>query len=202
MFLRWLRWASVCELAASLVLQACGSSSLNSDGASGGSEGVNHGGSAGKSSGGAGKPAVADAVPCGKNTCKGLTLGLQQSFDIPGCCADPDTSSCGLDSSGLAMFGPSLGMACQPLAQPGKLDPACPESAAAPVTGTPIPIKFPGCCQANGFCGYQLDSIAGGLIQIGLGCVDSAPFLDGGTPRSCGAGPAVQGDGGASAGGG
>ncbi len=83
------------------------------------------------------------------------------------------------------MFGPTFAEPCQPLAQPGVKDATCPNSAATPVSGTALTIKFPGCCRSNGQCGYQLDSI-GGVIALGLGCVDSAPFLDGGTPASCG----------------
>jgi hypothetical protein len=65
-----------------------------------------------------------------------------------------------------------------------------------PVTGTGVSIHFPGCCRAGGTCGYQLDTI-GGLFRLGLGCVDSTPFLEGGAPLSCGAtGSAGAGQGG------
>jgi hypothetical protein len=57
-----------------------------------------------------------------------------------------------------------------------------------------IPITAPGCCRPNGMCGYDLDRI-GGFISLGLGCVDSTPFADGGTPMTCGAN--VTGEGGA-----
>jgi hypothetical protein len=65
------------------------------------------------------------------------------------------------------------------------LDTSCPDSAKTPVTGSTLEIQFPGCCRDNGTCGYLLDKL-GGLFQLGLGCVDSSPFLDGGTPSKCG----------------
>lgn len=46
-------------------------------------------------------------------------------------------------------------------------------------------LKFPGCCRPTGQCGYLLDSIAD-IFPLGLGCVDSSPFLDGGAPLGCG----------------
>jgi len=104
---------------------------------------------------------------------------------IAGCCADAKTSHCGLDSSELAMFGATFSEPCQPLAQPGTADASCPLSAKAPVQGTGLEIQLPGCCRPDHTCGYQLDKV-GGLIQVGLGCVDATPFLDGGTPQSCG----------------
>ncbi len=94
------------------------------------------------------------------------------------------------------MFGPTFPVVCQPLAQPGVLDTACPDSPMTPVTGTGVSIHFPGCCRAGGTCGYQLDTI-GGIFRLGLGCVDSTPFLEGGAPPSCGdAGMAGAGQGG------
>lgn len=83
------------------------------------------------------------------------------------------------------MFGTSFAEACQPLAQPGTADASCPTSAKVPVQGTGLEIQFPGCCRADHTCGYQLDKIAG-VFTIGLGCVDSSTFLDGGTPQACG----------------
>jgi hypothetical protein len=70
-----------------------------------------------------------------------------------------------------------------------------------------IPVTAPGCCTPNGVCGYDLDRV-GGFISLGLGCVDSTPFADGGIAVTCGAdtlageggtggaGPASTGDGG------
>ncbi len=183
MFWRAVRTALGCGLVAGLALPACGGDS-SSDAASGGSGGA--AGGAGRGSGIAGKAGRSEPVPCGKKTCNGLSIPQLKDFDIPGCCADAATGRCGLDSSVLPMFGQTFGAACQPLAQPGTRDASCGESPEAPVTGALIPLKFPGCCQANGTCGYDLDSI-GGLITLGLGCVDSTPFLDGGVPTSCGA---------------
>jgi hypothetical protein len=108
-------------------------------------------------------------------------------LDLPvqGCCADEATSQCGLDASVLQMFGPTFSETCQPLAQPGAADPACPDSPATPVEGTGLSISFPGCCRPDHVCGYRLDTV-GGVLQLGLGCVDSSPFLDGATAQSCG----------------
>lgn len=146
--------------------------------------------------GGAGKTATGGApstTKCGTATCKAVVLPVGD-FTIPPCCADEATSQCGLDSSVLAMFGPTFPDACQPLNQPGNLDAHCADSQKTPVAGTSLEIQFQGCCRDNGSCGYMLDKLAG-LFPLGLGCVDSAPFIDGGTPAQCG------GDGGASSGG-
>ena len=212
MFWRALRVACACGLVAAVALPACGGNSSNDNntraGGSGGGSGKGSGGSGGKgaSAGTAGDASIPKPVVCGKAMCKPVVIPQVQDFAIPGCCADADTNTCGLDSTVLAMFGPSFAEACQPLAQPGVKDASCPNSAATPVSGTALTIKFPGCCRPNGQCGYQLDSI-GGVIALGLGCVDSSPFLDGGTPTSCGdnaggeggmggAGPMSTGDGG------
>jgi hypothetical protein len=104
---------------------------------------------------------------------------------IPPCCADAKTSQCGLDSSELASFGPTFPVTCQPLGQPGAKDPACPNSPETPVEGTGLSLSFPGCCRPNHTCGYQLDTV-GGVIALGLGCVDASPFLDGEAPQTCG----------------
>ena len=184
---------------------ACGGNSSDPHGTAGagGTAGKN-GGSAGKTAGGgtAGKAPVPENLACGSKVCTDVVLTQLQNFVLPACCADKATSQCGIDSSVLAMFGPTFPDACQPLAQPGVLDKACPDSAKTPVQGTPFSISFPGCCRASGVCGYQLDTI-GGLVPLGLGCVDSGPFLDGGTPSACGeigAGGA-SGDAGSSSGG-
>ncbi len=134
-------------------------------------------------------------VTCGTSSCNDDVINIPNapSFDIPACCSDEASSKCGLDSSFLAMFGPTFSVACQPLAQPGTPDASCPDSPSSPVTGTSFVISFQGCCRANHTCGYDLDKI-GGLFPLGLGCVDSTPFLDGGTPQACGdSGGAGQG---------
>lgn len=122
-------------------------------------------------------------VACGTATCKAVTIPIQ-NFTIPACCADAATNHCGLDATPLAVFGATFTQTCQPLAQPGTLDAECTDSPTIVVQGTNLP-PLPGCCRPSGTCGYQLDKVAG-LFQIGLGCVDSAPFLDGGPPVSCG----------------
>lgn len=138
--------------------------------------------------GGAGKTATGGApstTKCGTATCKAVVLPIGD-FTIPPCCADEATSQCGLDSSVLATFGPTFPDACQPLHQPGTLDANCADSEKRPVTGSSLEIQFHGCCRDNGTCGYLLDKL-GDLFPLGLGCVDSSPFIDGGTPSACGA---------------
>ena len=131
-------------------------------------------------------------MKCGTATCNDVVLPIGD-FTIPACCAEA-TNQCGLDSSVLSAFGPTFTEACQPLNQPGEVDSTCPNSAKTPVTGSTLEIQFQGCCRDNGTCGYMLD----GLFPLGLGCVDSSPFLNGGVPSRCGGG----GEGGASGAGG
>ena len=174
---------------------ACGGSSSDpGKGASGGADqtgGTAHGGSTGRagSGGSGGKTATAGApatLECGTATCSAVVIPVGD-FTIPPCCADAATNQCGLDSSVLSAFGPTFTEACQPLNQPGVVDGECPASASTPVMGSTLQIQFNGCCRDNGTCGYLLDKL-GGLFPLGLGCVDSAPFLDGGTPPLCGGG--------------
>ena len=188
MFSRSLRVAFVLGAVALVLAPACGGSSSDPRGG---------GGAGGKASngGGAGKAPIPQTLACGTKTCKDVVLTQLQNFLLPACCADEAASQCGIDSSVLAMFGPTFPVACQQLAQPGVLDKACPGSTETPVAGTPFTISFPGCCRASGVCGYQLDTI-GGLVPLGLGCVDSGPFLDGGTPSACGGAIAAGGAGG------
>ena len=186
-------------LVAAVAVPACGGSSNDSSSSGGGSGGTGGKGSSGSAGSvaraGSGGASTNPPVSCGKSTCNGVTIAIPGAagLDIPACCSDETTSKCGLDSSFLAMFGPTFDVACQPLAQPGTPDDNCAASPKTPVTGTSVSIDFPGCCRANGTCGYQLDTL-GGLFRLGLGCVDSTPFLDGGTPAACGsAGGAGQG---------
>jgi hypothetical protein len=88
------------------------------------------------------------------------------------------------------MSGPTFSEVCQPLAQPGTADASCPLSPKLPIELGGAEIHLQGCCRPDHTCGYQLDKIAG-LIQVGLGCVDATPFLEGGTPQSCGDGAAA-----------
>jgi len=173
---------------------ACGGNSSSSDDSSAaglGGAGGSSPGSAGRSSGSAGKTGAAAPVPCGNELCAGVSLP-QAQLEVPGCCADAKTNTCGIDTSALPTMGGQALPACQPVAPAGKPDATCPASPAIPVMG--IPITAPGCCQPNGMCGYDLDKV-GGFISLGLGCVDSTPFLDGGTAITCG-GNAVAGEGG------
>ncbi|MEO6600397.1 MAG: hypothetical protein ABIQ16_11025 [Polyangiaceae bacterium] len=187
MFWRTLRLACVLGVVSVALASACGGSSSNP-----GTDSSAGGGSAGKTAtaGSAGSAGSAPTMKCGTATCKAVTIPLGD-FTLPPCCADAATSQCGLDSSVLAQFGPTFPEACQPLNQPGQRDTECPESVKTPVTGTTQEISFHGCCRGDGSCGYLLDKL-GDIFPLGLGCVDSAPFLDGGTPSLCGGG----GDGG------
>ena len=187
MLWKTLRVACVVGLITAVSAAACGGNSSDPGPVAGraGNGGGGRGGSGGRApnAGASGTP-TATPVPCGSSVCAGVVVPIQ-NFVIPGCCANPDTSQCGLDSTVLATFGPTFPEACQPLHQPGDRTAACADSPVTPVEGTTFTIQFPGCCRPTGTCGYDLDSIAG-LVPLGLGCVDSAPFLDGGAPVECG----------------
>jgi hypothetical protein len=50
---------------------------------------------------------------------------------------------------------------------------------------------LPGCCRPDGSCGVMLNAVTTGnglipLAQLGLGCVDAAPFFPGEEPVACG----------------
>jgi hypothetical protein len=138
-------------------------------------------GSAG-TAGVAGKP---EPITCGADTCQPVT----SIVSIAPCCADGDV--CGLDASPLAKYGFVLNETCQPLNQPGDLDTSCPASPMLMIPtgmGTLTAPGFPGCCRADTHtCGYQMDK-ALEIVTLGLGCVDSTPFLEGGAPSPCGGG--------------
>jgi hypothetical protein len=167
---------------------ACGSSDGDdeSDGGSAGNSGATgKGGSGGTTTG---------PVECGGEMCAPLVLPVEGAPPVEACCAQDDV--CGLDSSVLEAFGPTFEERCQPRDQPGERDPACPNSTSTTLDGG-FMIEFDGCCRANGRCGYMLDSVLG-VYQIGLGCVDSEPFLNGETPATCGDGAGgAPGEGGA-----
>jgi hypothetical protein len=198
---RILRILAACGALLAIGAPACGGNSSETrasagspgSGGSGAHAGVSSGGSgtigrAGGTNAGsvgtAGSDAEPTSVACGTATCGGIVLPFV-NVAVAGCCADAKTSHCGLDATALSMFGANFSEACQPLAQPGSADESCPLSAKAPVQGTGLDIQLPGCCRPDHTCGYQLDKV-GGLIQVGLGCVDATPFLDGGAPQSCG----------------
>jgi hypothetical protein len=135
--------------------------------------------SGGSSQGGA--PST-EPVACGAATCEPVTL-LNGYSPVPACCAGGD--KCGLDSDYLADYGVSFPTACQALHQPGELTTDCPDSASFAVPNSSITITLKGCCRAEtGTCGYDLTKILG-VIEVGLGCVDSTPFQDGAEPKSC-----------------
>lgn len=132
-------------------------------------------------------------IECGGKTCEGVDLVA--GYDpLEPCCAEGDV--CGLDSTFLASFGISFNEACQAKNQPGVLGQGCPDSAKPMIPNITAEIPpFKGCCRLDTHtCGYQLDKLLT-LITVDLGCVDSSPFLDGGTPAACdpegagGAGP-------------
>lgn len=180
------------------VANACGSSESSGHGTS--DDGAGGGGGAGarattggqsgtgSEAGGAGGQATrgSDAV-CGGTQCDALDLPFPDAPPVSACCPDgEEVASCGLDSSGLEMLGVSFEDPCQPLDQPGEADEACPDSPSVSIPDTPISgITFVGCCREETHsCGYLVNDVLG-ILQVGLGCVDSAPFLDGGAPESC-----------------
>jgi hypothetical protein len=167
-------WASACG----------GSDTTSSPPASGGSAGTGgSGGSAGSATSGSAGTGGSLDVTCGSMQCKHAGLG---TFTLPACCPTGTTDTCGLDGSILGMYGPTFADPCQPLHQPGADDMNCPDKSVMASGGLSIPLK--GCCRADtGTCGYDLDN-PGMLLPLGLGCVDSTPFLDGGTPLTCGDG--------------
>jgi hypothetical protein len=207
MFLRAMRFLAAGALIAAVAVPACGNTSESSSSATAGSGGkAAQGGAAGATArGGTAGQSTTPPLACGTSACKDDTLPIPGygPFTIAACCADAATNTCGLDSSFLALVGPTFDVACQPLAQPGSIDKSCPNSPKESAPNTPaLSFTFQGCCRAGGTCGYMLDTI-GGLpsLPLGLGCVDSAPFQDGGAPLPCGdsgvPGAGGQGGGGA-----
>ena len=196
MFLRAVRVFFAGALVAAVAVPACGNSSDSGPtttaggggtGGSGGSSGaVGHGGTSG--SGGEGGAVDTGPVACGAKTCASQTLSIPGAppLTLAACCSDASTGVCGLDTTFLSMFGPSFPDPCQARDQPGPRDAACPDSTSTPVQGTPYSISFHGCCRAEtGTCGYDLSKVVD-IFPLGLGCVDSAPFLEGGAPLPCG----------------
>ena len=189
MFLRAVRFFFAGALVAAVAVPACGNSSDSGPtaggGGSGGSSGaVGHGGT----SGGEGGAVDAGPVACGAKMCASQTLSIPGAppLTLAACCSDASTDACGLDTTFLSMFGPSFADSCQARDQPGPRDAACPDSTSTPVQGTPYSISFHGCCRAEtGTCGYDLSKVVD-IFPLGLGCVDSAPFLEGGAPLPCG----------------
>jgi hypothetical protein len=192
-------------LAVCLIGPACGGNDETSGNAmagSAGNEDASAGTGATASSGGTGSSpdASSTSVACGSVQCDPVMIPFPDAPDIPACCASAQNEECGLDTTLLAVAGVTFATTCQALNQPGELDESCPPSESFEIPGSPLPVQFEGCCRSDvGQCGYLADGIGFGtleLVHLGLGCVDAAPFLDGGTPKACGAG--VGGAGGAS----
>jgi hypothetical protein len=133
---------------------------------------------------------AADAlVRCGMATCMPRSVLV---LDLPACCAN---GACGLDVTKGAQLAMGAGInlpltGCQALAQPGPEDPRCPEFSTSVGMTT---IRWNGCCRPSGSCGYHASLQIPGLLDDGpdFGCINAAPFLDGGTARPCG--PATDG---------
>lgn len=194
---RTLRVVCFGVVSAAAAAQACGGNSSDPSSSNAGSAGDSGEAGAPDSETGSAGRAQASKLECGDKTCSGVLIPVSgMSYELAPCCADEATSQCGIDSTLLASFGPSFPEACQPVAQPGVKDKACPDSPKQAIEGSPITISFAGCCRPNNTCGYQLDDL-GGFIPLGLGCVDSAPFVDGGVPQSCGDATGEGGAGGA-----
>jgi len=198
MLLRAVRVLFVSALVAAVAVPACGSSSdsPSPSGGAGGAAGSSGAAARGGSSGG-GEAGANDAapVPCGTKMCPSDTLAIPGAPPVvlAACCADEAKSTCGLDTSFLSMFGPSFPDRCQPRDQPGQRDAACPDSTSTPVKGTSYSISFHGCCRAETkTCGYDLTKLVD-IFPLGLGCVDSSPFLEGGSPAACGEATGGQG---------
>lgn len=177
----------VSTLAVVLCLVGCssGGSSGEQPTASGGSGSSVPGGSSGgvgASSAGTASAGMAPtpppAVACGAEMCEPIAVGA--GF-IPPCCVDPAQGTCGADVSA---SDPTTG--CQPLHQPGALDPSCPSSAGAMAGGFPLP-EFPGCCRETGQCGFAVDDL-GGALPFDPGCVDATTIVPTAMPQACGTG--------------
>jgi hypothetical protein len=133
-------------------------------------------------------------IECGGETCEPVEIPIKGYEPLEPCC--PDNGGCGLDSTFLASFGISFSETCQAKNQPGVVGAGCPDSAMPMIPGVAFEIPaFKGCCRLDTHtCGYELNKLLE-IITVDLGCVDSTPFLDGGTAAACdpegagGAGP-------------
>lgn len=206
-----------CLMCVSLPI-ACGDDETTPTPNKGGSNAGGEAGGGGLTEGGAGgaapapmtlPPGISDkskTEACGADMCKSASVG---PVFVDPCCA---TDSCGLNTAFLALAGVTFKDLCQPKGQPGTLDAECTTSAASAVpfpSGDKtimVPIDgFAGCCRANGKCGVVVDAvispILGPLADLGLGCVDAAPFFPGTVPAACGSSGGAGGAGGGEAGG-
>jgi hypothetical protein len=175
-------WASACGGSdTSGAPAAAGTAGAGTAGTGTSGTGGSAGNQAGGSSGTSGTGGSLD-VSCGSMQCTHAGFG---TLSFPACCPTGTNDTCGLDSSILAMYGPSFADPCLPLHAPGVNDANCPPRT---VMANGLSVPLPGCCRSDtGTCGYNLDN-PGGLLPLNLGCVDSTPFLDGGAPLTCGDG--------------
>ena len=154
-----------------------GASTPDAGGGSAGTGGVGGGGGTGGSAGSTGGMGGATTM-CGGQTCSEASLlGL---INLPACCPTSNPSTCGLETSSVVAFEPLWPLDCVELDQPGNADSSCPmEQLSVGAMSLPLP----GCCRPGGTCGWIFD-----LTSLGgpnVGCADSTPFLDGGSPMSC-----------------
>lgn len=117
-----------------------------------------------------------EGVDCGEERCRTAEVG---DFMFTGCCASEEASTCGLDLSGVGVLIGLVMPGCEPLDRAGSEDDSCD---ASPPLQAAIPdvdgISLPGCCQAQGQCGYFAN-----LQGIGFGCVSPTRFgFDEGAP--------------------
>lgn len=133
-----------------------------------------------------------EPITCGADSCEGVKVPFPGYAPLEPCCAEGN--KCGLDSSFLASFGIMFSEACQAKHQPGPVGHGCPDSPKPMFAGSTVDIDpFPGCCRLESHtCGYLLDNVLG-LVPAELGCVDSTPFLDGGTAADCDPGDGAGG---------
>jgi len=135
-----------------------------------------------------------EPITCSGESCEGVPVPFPGYMPLEPCCAEGD--KCGLDSSFLAAFGITFSETCQAKNQPGVDGQGCPDSAKPMFPGSTVDIDpFKGCCRLESHtCGYRLDNVLG-LVPANLGCVDSTPFLDGGTAEDCDPGGGAAGGG-------
>ena len=175
-------------------------------GGKGGSSGSAGAGAKGGTSGagGSAEGGMVTTIDCKGKSCQGAALpDVAKSFvpegQIAPCCAGAGGDQCGLETAPLSQLDINFNPTCQAKNQPGNEDANCPK-ALLPIMNV-INIEIPGCCRPNGKCGYLANKLGQGAIQVelDLGCVDSAPFLDGGAPPDCtGGGDGSGGSGGSS----
>lgn len=140
---------------------------------------------------------------CGVDACESAQVG---PVYVDPCC--DASGACGLTTSFLALVGAKFEDVCQAHDQPGAPSDSCGSASGLKVPfqmgGATIMVSldpFAGCCRPDGTCGVVVNQVttAGGLLplaDLGLGCVDAAPFA-GGQVTECGADPGAGGAAGA-----